>query len=91
MVEISSLEAKWEHLRLLEEELQPISLGDETPTEYFIMVRHCEVGKLCSERSVGMEVLRATMGKIWCISRPALFKVVGQNIFTNSFATKADK
>lgn len=36
-------------------------------------------------------MLRVTMGKIWCLSKPAIFKKVGKNIFAITFTTKADK
>lgn len=49
------------------------------------------VGRLCSSRTVGKEVIQTTMAKIWKISMPTIFKEIRQNLLTIMFATEADK
>lgn len=41
--------------------------------------------------TVGIEAIKNTMDKVWHVSKPTMFKIVGRNIFTITFATKTDK
>lgn len=81
------LEESWGKLTLLHEEVEPITLGVELMGEDLFKESRSLLGKLCIDRSIGKEILKATMGKIWQISKPANFKEVGKNLFTITFET----
>lgn len=66
-------------------------MDDDTTIKDRLKEQRSLVGKLSANRSIGVYVLRVTMGKIWKITKPTLFKTVGRNIFTITFATLADK
>lgn len=48
-------------------------------------------GKICTNPTIGKEVFRTTLEKLWKISNLANFTKAGKNTFIISFATKADK
>ncbi|XP_042950114.1 uncharacterized protein LOC122282228 [Carya illinoinensis] len=49
------------------------------------------VGKICSERKIGREVVRSTMEKIWRVERHMEFQEIGNNSFIITFSSKKDK
>lgn len=52
---------------------------------------HSLIGKVCGDRVVGKDLISSMMGKIWRISKKAVFQEVEKNIFVVTFATHADK
>lgn len=85
------LEESWSKLTLLGEGDEPIALDEEQTEEDSFKESRSLLGKLCIDRGIGKEILKATMGKVWRISTPANFKEVGKNLFTITFATESDK
>lgn len=49
------------------------------------------MGKIFTDRQISKATIGELMGKIWRISKPAIFSEVGSNIFIVTFATKIDK
>lgn len=88
--DLSSLEAEMGSTPVVGGGAITHSIGGSTPLEDRIKERLSLVGKLCVEPSVGSEVLKNTMGRIWKISKQARFKAVGKNVFTITLATEAD-
>lgn len=85
------LEGNWEKLRLNSDEEDPIQVEDEFSVSNRIKERRSLLGKLCLDSMVGKEVLRTTMGKIWKISKPAIFRDLGSNLFSITFESETDK
>lgn len=84
------LESKWKNLSLTEEELVHITVEEDSAEQYDIKSKQSLLGKMCSNKSVGKEILQTTMGKIQKISEKAIFKEITQSLFTITFATEAD-
>lgn len=66
-------------------------MEDEFSVSDQIKEQRSLLGKLCLDRMTGKEVPRNTMGKIWKISKPAIFRDLGSNLFSITFETKTDK
>lgn len=49
------------------------------------------MGKIFTDRQISKVTIGGLMGKIWCISKPAIFSEVGSNSFIVTFATEIDK
>lgn len=49
------------------------------------------MGKVYMDRTIGREVIAATIAKVWRVSRQARFQEIGSNIFSITFATQAEK
>lgn len=80
---LKSLGGKWEQLRLTEEEDDFFFLDDEANEADRTKERRSLIGKICIERTIGKEVIRKTVGRIWRISKPATFTEVEKYIFCN--------
>lgn len=61
------------------------------PEENWLKEECSLLEKIYSKRSKSKEMIRMTMWKSWCVSKPAIFKEVGKNILAITFAAKADK
>lgn len=85
------LEECWGKLTFSSEEDELITLGDELSGEDRNKERFSVMGMLCADRSIGKEIIKNTMGKIWRISKPAVFHEVGKNLFTVTFEKESDK
>lgn len=88
---INALETQRKNLSLTEEELAPIKVDKDPLEEDEVKSRKSLLGKLCSNRSIGKEVIQTTMGKIWKICRKVIFKEMSQNLFMITFATEQTK
>lgn len=49
------------------------------------------MGKIITKRKIENETIRGTMGKIWCLSKLAVFKDVGNNALIIMFSIVTDK
>lgn len=85
------LKSQWKNLSLTKEECEPIKWAEEPTEEDDVKSRISLLGKLCSNRRIGKDILQTTMGKIWKISRKPIFKEINQNLFTITFGTEEDK
>ncbi|KAF5471500.1 hypothetical protein F2P56_008288 [Juglans regia] len=88
---MKNLEAQWEKFRLSEEEMLVVDVGKEVEQDVWECGEQSIVGKICMERSIGMEILAVTMGKIWRINKPAEFREIGDNKFVITFQSLSDK
>lgn len=73
-----NLEKHWGKLSLTGDKDEPINLGVELQKEDRLKERCSLLSKIIIDSSVGKEVLKTTIGKIWCISKPVIFKEVGK-------------
>lgn len=87
---MDAFESQWKNLSLTKEELTPVMV-DEDPMEGDVKSKRSLLGKFCSNRRIGKEIIQTTIGKIWKISRKAIFEEMSQNLVTITFVTKADK
>lgn len=57
------------------------------------MVKECKslVGKLLVDHTIGVNLLKNIMGRIWKISKPASFKTVGRNVYIMTFEMEEEK
>ncbi|XP_042944706.1 uncharacterized protein LOC122278594 [Carya illinoinensis] len=85
------MEEQWRKLRLTEEEVCDIVVGEEVPEELRHKAKCNIVGKIWMERRVSATVVENTMGRVWRISQKARFQEVGINMFVIQFANEADK
>lgn len=53
--------------------------------------RHSLIGRIFIDRAVSKETIKGMIGKIWWLSKPAVFIEVGKNIFIVTFDTETDK
>lgn len=66
-------------------------IDDETIVEIQKKGERCLMGKVCIKQAISKEVVITTMAKVWRISKPAVFKELGNNVFIITFETHADK
>lgn len=82
-MKMEEIENRWCKLSLTVEEDAIINMPDESIRESERKGERSLVGKLYMERIIGKEVLAATLGKIWRVSKAAIFQVCGPNLFMN--------
>ncbi|KAF5471943.1 hypothetical protein F2P56_008700 [Juglans regia] len=71
---MEDLEEKWNELRLLDEERNEINIDDDdVPEELRKKEQRSLMAKLYSARLINKEMLETTLGKIWRISKEAVF------------------
>lgn len=85
------LEERWGKLTLSGEEDKTITLGEKLSEEDQSKEQRSLLGKVCTDRTIGKEILKVTMGKIWRISKPEVIHEVEKNMFTITFDTESDK
>lgn len=85
------MEERWGKLTLSGEEDEPITQGKELSRDGRIREQRSLLDKICANRSIEKEILKATMKKIWWISKSMIFKEVGKNLFPITFETKSNK
>lgn len=87
---MESLEKRWEHLRLTSDENNEIVVEDEILLKGIKKGKNSIIGKLHVDLSIGKDIIRNTMMKIWKTSK--LFSVfgVGSNACIFSFGTEED-
>ncbi|XP_042969125.1 uncharacterized protein LOC122301818 [Carya illinoinensis] len=88
---MENLQALWGNFRLSEEEDTAITLENEATREVQRKGELCLIGKIWMDRSIGKNIIEATMAKIWTLSKQAKFTEVGSNVFIISFANHADR
>lgn len=76
---------------MIDDEEHPLSSDDDLLEEDRLKERRSLMGKIFSDRVIGVEAVRLTLGKIWKISKLGLFKIVGHNTYMIMFANEADK
>ncbi|XP_042939567.1 uncharacterized protein LOC122274609 [Carya illinoinensis] len=81
----------WERLKLSEEENTPVGVQCISMEKARDKEERSVVGKICSERKIGREVVRSTMEKISRVERHMEFQEIGNNSFIITFASKKDK
>ncbi|XP_041009439.1 uncharacterized protein LOC121253498 [Juglans microcarpa x Juglans regia] len=88
---MEELEELWEQMKLTEEEMETIELNEEDAEVVIKKGELCLVGKVCVDRVISKSVIMSIMSKIWCLSKPTVFQVVGKNCFVVVFNNHADK
>lgn len=84
-------EAQCEQLRLTNEEQVVIVVEEEMPEVDKIKEHRSVIGRIGMDKTLGREVVRATMGKVWRISKRPIFTTVGKNTFIITSDMEADK
>ncbi|XP_042952161.1 uncharacterized protein LOC122289250 [Carya illinoinensis] len=88
---MEDLESIWKRLSLNEEENEAISVRIGGSMKLKKRGECSLIGKVCSNRTKGKDVVSATMSKIWKVSRPPVFTEIRTNVFIVTFATEGDK
>lgn len=88
---MEGLEELWNQLWLIKEENASIDLDGEILGEVKRKGERSLVGKVCSERPIGKDVIPFYFGKFWKVSKSASFMEFKQNIFIITFVAEADK
>ncbi|KAF5470878.1 hypothetical protein F2P56_011366 [Juglans regia] len=88
---MEDIEVRWKQLRLLEEEEVVLEIPFGEKEDVKKKGDLSLIGKVCSDRSVGKDIISNAMAKIWRISKRAIFQEVDKNVFVLTFATHADK
>ncbi|XP_042969019.1 uncharacterized protein LOC122301691 [Carya illinoinensis] len=88
---MEKLQEMWETFQLNDEEGEAIELEEEGSSEVQRKGERSLIGKIWSERVIGKNIVENTMGRVWRLSKPAIFTEVGRNVFVITFATHADK
>lgn len=91
VVSMDNMEELWGKLQLTEEDEVDIEITKEEVEVVRKKGALCLIGKLWMDRVINKGVIEAAMDKIWRLSAMAVFKEVGHNVFTISFANTADK
>ncbi|KAF5445787.1 hypothetical protein F2P56_034811 [Juglans regia] len=86
---MEELEEVWERLKLNEEENVPISIN--VGEEFLSKAKRSLVGKIIVDRTIGKEVVRRTMEKIWSVGKPLVFHEFRANCFIIMFINSADR
>ncbi|XP_042950149.1 uncharacterized protein LOC122282261 [Carya illinoinensis] len=88
---MEGLQNLWSNLRLSEEEDASIILEEVDVSMVKSKGDLSLIGKIWCDRQLGKQVVESTMARIWRLSKPAVLKEVGRNVFVLSFATHANK
>ncbi|XP_042944620.1 uncharacterized protein LOC122278503 [Carya illinoinensis] len=88
---MEDIEDRWSNLRPTEEQEEVIEFPQGCEDEIHRKGERSLIGKICSDREVGKEVIASAMGKIWRISKRVVFQEVGKNVFVITFAYHADR
>ncbi|XP_042980007.1 uncharacterized protein LOC122310195 [Carya illinoinensis] len=88
---MDEIEDRWNKLRLTKEEEVVIELPQGGEEEIQCKGDRSLIGKICSDRAISKEVIANAMGKIWRISKRAVFQEVEKNVFVITFANHADR
>lgn len=81
----------WKKLQLTEKEEADLEITKEVVEVISKKGALCLIRKLWMDRVINKGVIEVVMYKIWRLSSKVVFKEVGPNVFTISFATAADK
>lgn len=85
------MEERWDKLLLSREEDELINLGEDLSGDDKIKESQSLIGKVCADQSIGKDIMKTTLGKIWRISKPAIIHEVGKYCFTITFDYELDK
>lgn len=88
---MESLESRWQRLPLSTEEDNEIVVTHEQLTEEIKKGENSLIGKLHVERTIGKEIVRKTMGKIWKHLKPFSVCDFGLNTYIFSFSNEEDR
>ncbi|XP_042942844.1 uncharacterized protein At4g02000-like [Carya illinoinensis] len=88
---MEGIEEKWKQFNLTEEEDVTLDSPNGEREDVQQKGDRSLIGKVCTERGVGRDVIAKTMARIWRISKRAIFQEVERNVFVITFATHADK
>ncbi|XP_041027018.1 uncharacterized protein LOC121267240 [Juglans microcarpa x Juglans regia] len=88
---MEEIEEVWSRLRLNEEENTPIDVNGGEEESIRRRGERSLVGKICSPRRIGKEIVKATMEKIWRVGKPLDFEEIGFNCFAITLASARDK
>lgn len=72
------MESRWQKLKLASEKDNEIVVEDEHLLKEIKKEKNSIIGKLLVERSIGKDIIRNTIGKIWKTSSPSLSLILGQ-------------
>lgn len=68
-----------------------IALDDDIQLKEKIKECRSLVGKLGADRTIGMDIVKNIMSRIWKINKPPSFKSIGRNMYIITFNTEVDK
>ncbi|XP_040987762.1 uncharacterized protein LOC121235477 [Juglans microcarpa x Juglans regia] len=87
---MDGLEDQWRKFRLTEEEEVVLEINSSGGEEISRKGNRSLIGKVCTDRVVGKDLISNKMAKIWRIVKRATFQEVNKNIFTIMFETHVD-
>ncbi|XP_021721237.1 uncharacterized protein LOC110688781 [Chenopodium quinoa] len=83
--------SRYENLRLEEDEGGIVDLGDVDSSNSQENFNLLLIGRLVTERPYNVEAFKATMTKVWALSRKIVIRVLGPNLFAFQFFHWRDK
>ncbi|KAF5481617.1 hypothetical protein F2P56_002257 [Juglans regia] len=89
--EMEEIEEVWSRIRLNEEENTLIEVNGGEDESIRRREERSLVGKICSTRRIGKEIVKSTMEKIWRVGKPLDFEEIVFNYFAISLASARDK
>lgn len=85
------MEEQWGKLSLSGEKDELINLGEDLSGDDKIKENQSLIGKVCVDQSIGKDIMKTTLGKIWRINKPAIIHKVGKYCFTITFDYESNK
>ncbi|XP_042972825.1 uncharacterized protein LOC122304632 [Carya illinoinensis] len=84
------LEELWKNLKLTEEEEEVVEIEGCGNEDIRRKDELSLIGRVCSDRVIGKDLISNTMARIWRIGKKASFQEVGKNTYVITFGTHAD-
>lgn len=81
----------WQDFYLSEGESVEVIVQQQAVEEIAKRGNSCLVGKLIADRIIGKGTIRSNMVRIWRLTGPTSFKVIGENLFLIDFEHSLDK
>lgn len=88
---MEDLSSMWGNFTLFEKEDVEVHIGDGCADILEHRGQSCLVGKLLADRVVPKDFIQTHMMRAWKTHRPAVFKVLGENLFLMEFENDRDK
>jgi hypothetical protein len=82
---VEELTKQWGKLMLREDENPRIVIQEQSVTQLVQQGQACLIGKLLTERSIGKEILKTPMIRVWRPTGRVTFKTLGTNLFLIEF------
>ena len=87
----NALQKAWKRLTLTDEEEKIVICDDDTPSEHMEQVALCLLGKLHTENTFNIDVMKTVLKNVWKPAKGVIIKELNWNLFLFQFFTKIDK